>query len=162
MRTHQRGGGYPLGEMTHDLEIALKAARNLRDWGNLILLIGILVEIGIDVFWPEPPSALPLLRGQRATQPLVSWRDHVLSARVFAMLVTGLVILAGLTLERVEGNKADDAADNIRARLELDALGNSQRRITPEFAIFLKANPREQCECSTSTRTSKRIGSQCG
>ena len=148
--------------MTHDLEIALKAARNLRDWGNLILLIGILVEIGIDVFWPEPPSALPLLRGQRATQPLVSWRDHVLSARVFAMLVTGLVILAGLTLERVEGNKADDAADNIRARLELDALGNSQRRITPEFAIFLKANPREQCECSTSTRTSKRIGSQCG
>jgi hypothetical protein len=57
------------------------------------------------------------------------------------MLVAVFAVLAGVALETWYGHKADDAADNIRARLELDALNMSSRDVR-DFATFLKDKPK--------------------
>jgi hypothetical protein len=52
------------------------------------------------------------------------------------MLVAVFAVLAGVALETWYGHKADDAADNIRARLELDALNMSSRDVRDFRDVF--------------------------
>ena len=101
--------------MTHDFDrIALNAARRWRDWGNTILLVGILGELLIDAFWPDWPEMFPLLRGKAATGPLLRWwSNHFWKPRTIAILLVGLVAFGGLILERQEGNEADHVADDM-------------------------------------------------
>jgi hypothetical protein len=95
--------------MSHDLEMY----RRLRDIGNLLILVGILAEIAIDIFWPERSTLFPTLREYSAITPFLRWWDHIRSWRVLAMFVAGMVVLAGLMYERVEGENADQVADQL-------------------------------------------------
>jgi len=100
--------------MNHDLEPALALHRWWRDVGNDILLIGVLAEFLIDVLWPERPEIFPLLRGRRATRPFLRWYAHLLAVRGIIVVVVGLAVFAGIALERWQGTKADEIADQIR------------------------------------------------
>jgi hypothetical protein len=95
--------------MSHDLEMY----RRLRDIGNLFILVGILAEIAIDIFWPERSALFPTLREYRAITPFLRWWNHIRSWRVLAMFVAGMVVLAGLMYERIEGENADQVADQL-------------------------------------------------
>jgi hypothetical protein len=114
--------------MNHDLEIALAAARRWRDFGNLILLVGIVAEILIEGFCRDRPSVFT-----------PSWCDHICEPKNVAILIAGLITLAGLWLERTKGQDADDFADQIRTNLEiqdqaLTMMATGRRLIvTPDF-----------------------------
>lgn len=113
------------------MELALAAARQARDWGNAILVIGIVAEIVIEAVWPDAPDLFPLLRGKHATKPLTRWRDHFWKKKNLAILIVGLVTVFGLGLERVKGQAADDLADQIRTDLE-----ERQLRVSPRIWLF--------------------------
>lgn len=104
--------------MNHELEVALAAARRWRDIGNAILLLAVLIEFAIDGFWPEPIVTFPLLCGRKATQPLSRWREQIFTLRNITTAVAGLAVALGIGMERIEGNKADDLADQIRTNLQ--------------------------------------------
>src|SRR5260370_21351063 len=95
--------------MSNDLD----TYRHLRNLGNLCILIGILAEIAIDILWPERSTLFPTLREYSAVTPFLRWWDHVRSWRVLVMFVAGVVVLAGLMVERIEGENADQAADQL-------------------------------------------------
>lgn len=107
--------------MNHDLETTLSAYRHLRNIGNLLILIGILAEIAIDILWPERSTLFPTLREYKAVTPCMRWWNHVYSCRVLAIFAAGLVVLGGLMLERVEGENADQVADQIRMNLQVQS-----------------------------------------
>jgi hypothetical protein len=115
--------------MKYDLEIALaqsalSIARTWRDHGNTILLIGILAEVAIDIFWRDKPHTFSH-----------AWREHFREPKIIATFTIGVLIFGGLMLEREQGSVADDKADEIRGyqqALILDAetrVANANDRI---------------------------------
>jgi hypothetical protein len=130
--------------MNEALEIALAAHRALRDWGNTILVIGILVEIGIEGFWPEYTDN--------------RWQFSICTLKRFCIFLAGLVLLYGLWRERTEGILADTAADRIRANLQERIIAISPRNwllpqsIESELAMGLKAYTGQRVAIRTNKR----------
>lgn len=104
--------------MNRDLESALATYRWWRDVGNDLLLFGVLLEFMIDALWTATPDVFPLLRGKRATQPLIRWYAHFLTLRGMVVFLVGFVVFLGIAIERIEGARADQAVDRIRANLQ--------------------------------------------
>lgn len=147
--------------MTHDLDAAFKSLRNcrdLRDLGNLILLIGIGIEIAIDALWPEKPHLFALLRGPKATTALIKLRDHLCSARMLVMLAVGVAVIAGLVLERIKGACVDDKSNDIQTILQerIIELTPRYRLLMPDvqkrIAPILKPFPRQRVILHEYTR----------
>ncbi len=128
--------------MNGALETALKFHRFWRDIGNDILLFGVMAEFLIDLFWPERPDLFPLLRSRKATTPFLKWYRHLLTTRGVVVVMMGLMVFAGVAVERYQGGLADDAADNIRALLEREILSASQCTVTDKFVKLLKDKPK--------------------
>jgi hypothetical protein len=88
--------------------------REWRDFGSIILLIGVIAEILIDEFWEI--SHPPLLRGRKATGVL---KTKTARLKQSAMLFAGVVLVGGgIALEWTQGTAADDVADQMRANIE--------------------------------------------
>jgi hypothetical protein len=105
--------------MNHDLESALAGYRYLRDVGSAILLIGVVAELFIEAFWPEAPIPRPYLGGSKrilVNRPK-KWA-HLRNLRAVILVISTLAVVIGISVEWIEGTKADDKADEIRTRLQ--------------------------------------------
>jgi hypothetical protein len=100
-----------VSELEH-LHTALLVDRLWRDWGTRLLLVGVLLEGLIDIFWPEP---ILLLR---------RWIDRL---KTPAVVIAFLLVFAGIGLEMWYGAMADDDADQIRINLETKLVQVSPR-----------------------------------
>jgi hypothetical protein len=96
------------------LEKTLERYCYWRDFGNIVLLVGVRIETAIDRFWPESIHP-PLFRGQRATTLIRGRLERTKKPLAF---IVGLIVVAGIGIEWVAGNMADDQADEIRTNLE--------------------------------------------
>jgi hypothetical protein len=112
------------GMSQDELETALKAARWYRDLGNTILVVGIFAEILIEAIWPDAESSEDHSFASRFSK---WWKGHFWKGKNIAILFAGLVTLSGLWLERAQGTKADDVADQIRTSLEHTIISLSPR-----------------------------------
>jgi hypothetical protein len=134
--------------VTHAQEVALAAARLWRDRGNKILIGALVAEVLLEI-WQDNHHGWSLWTPHEDTssfkwhlkRKLIRLRGRIPS-KSRLMIMAALTVVAGVALETWYGWKADDASDNIRARLEYDALGVSQRGITNRFATFLKGKPK--------------------
>ena len=103
-----------MDEVVKQLTHSLHVHRDARDFGNLILVIGILAEVAIEALWPERAHHLAIKRGLRATSPLNNWEFPLATWKGRAILVVGIVIVFGLYRERSEGNTVDDVANQVQ------------------------------------------------
>jgi hypothetical protein len=118
--------------MNHSLEACLKYNSWWRDFGTIVLLVAVLFEFLIDIFWLEKPEFFPLLRGRKATTPLLKWYRHLLTPRGWIVLVVGLSVFAGIFLEIWYGTKVDDINKQWRiqllAAIRPRSLGEADRK----------------------------------
>jgi hypothetical protein len=85
-----------------------------RNVGTILVIIGVIGEILIDIWWDTP--SLPLLRGKKPTTPLATNSER---HKRYVMLLFGIGMVAGgIALELWQGGKADDVADQIQTELQ--------------------------------------------
>src|SRR5260370_37806337 len=85
----------------------LRHHRHLRDFGVIVLLVGVILETVIDPMWEWlEPAHPPLLRGARATTLL---KRKSTGIKVCVKLFIGIALVGGgVALEWIQGNRADD------------------------------------------------------
>jgi hypothetical protein len=105
--------------MVDPLKLALDMARKTRDCWNLILTIGIVVEVFCDAFWPERSILVQCWRAFKSNESPFKWRFEILTKKGIVTLLAGLTVVVGLYKERSWGHQADLIADKMQTDLEI-------------------------------------------
>src|SRR5271170_7636582 len=94
--------------MPPDLNADLHFWRMWRDIGSGVVVLGVVVEGVIDIFWPHEPSIITWDTRTR-WQKFRAWWTLRNSATIGALIIVAI----GLGMEALFGDWADDKADRI-------------------------------------------------